>query len=205
MLDIYPWEGAYIWKHEYTTFQPHAAEQRAPDAPWAAPIFVALSGFLSGGGSGCRRFHRKNGPGYRTGPSGCVFPPARRYLPAWTRPIAFHRPQPSAIYVGFYSQTLASLIVASGVPVALKGFFMGAGIFYLEQELGLQGLGWSIPLCVAPGLFLVMGVLLQVLSDLNERAGQPVEGLPQRAAGFVLVCILLESGAAPAALRAWLK
>lgn len=110
MLDIYPWEGAYIWKHEYTTFQPHAAEQRAPDAPWAAPIFVALSGFLSGGGSGCRRFHRKNGPGYRTGPSGCVFQPARRYLPAWTRPIAFHRPQPSAIYVGFYSQALASLI-----------------------------------------------------------------------------------------------
>ena len=107
--------------------------------------------------------------------------------------------------LAFIPRLWLPLLVASGVPVALKGFFMGAGIFYLEQELGLQGLGWSIPLCVAPGLFLVMGVLLQVLSDLNERAGQPVEGLPQRAAGFVLVCILLESGAAPAALRAWLK
>lgn len=107
--------------------------------------------------------------------------------------------------LAFIPRLWPPLLVASGVPVALKGFFMGAGIFYLEQELGLQGLGWSIPLCVAPGLFLVMGVLLQVLSDLNERAGQPVDGLPQRAAGFVLVCILLESGAAPAALRAWLK
>lgn len=97
------------------------------------------------------------------------------------------------------------LLVASGVPVALKGFFMGAGIFYLEQELGLAGLGWSIPLCVAPGLFLVAGVILRVLSDVSDRAGQPVDGLPQRAAGFVLLCILLESGAAPAALRAWFK
>lgn len=97
------------------------------------------------------------------------------------------------------------LIVVSGVPVGLKGFFMGAGIFYLEQELGMKGLGWSIPLCVAPGFFLVAGVILRILSDASERVGQPVDGLTQRAAGFVLVCVLLESGAAPAALRAWLK
>lgn len=107
--------------------------------------------------------------------------------------------------MAFIPRCWPPLLVVSGLPVALKGFFMGAGIFFLEQELGLSGLGWSVPLCVAPGLFLAAGVTLRILADMSERAGQPTEGLPQRAAGFVVLCILVESGAAPAALRAWLK
>lgn len=97
------------------------------------------------------------------------------------------------------------LLVAGGLPVALKGLFMGISLHFLYIEMGLKGLGWGVPLCLMPALFCVAAFATRILADARGRAGEPDGGLSLRSYGFLALCVLLESAAAPLALRAWLK
>lgn len=97
------------------------------------------------------------------------------------------------------------LLIAGGLPVAVKGLFMGISLYFLYNELGLGGLGWGVPLCLLPALFCVAAFAMRILADARGRVGEPDGGLSLRSYGFLALCILLESAATPLALRAWLK
>lgn len=95
------------------------------------------------------------------------------------------------------------LLIVGGLSVSLKGFCLGVSMRYLVVELGFKGLALGTPLCLLPALFCMAALALRMLADANERTGLAQGGLALRSIGFLALCILLESAAAPVALRAW--
>lgn len=95
------------------------------------------------------------------------------------------------------------LLVVGGLSVSLKAFCMGVSLRCMLTELGIRGLALGLPLCVLPSLFCMAALALRMLADSKNEAG-PLQGsLVLRSYGFLALCILLESAAAPVALRAW--
>lgn len=93
-----------------------------------------------------------------------------------------------------------------GLCVSLKGFCLGFSLRCVLSELGLwRGLALGLPLCILPALFCLAGLALRMLADAKEKAGLLQGGLALRSFGYLAVCILLESAAAPVALRAFLR
>mgnify|MGYP000887666147 CR=1 FL=1 len=97
------------------------------------------------------------------------------------------------------------LLPIGALCVSLKGFCLGVSLRCLLAELGLWGLALGLPLCILPALFCLASLALRMLADTREKAGLPQSGLALRSFGYLAVCILLESAAAPVALRAFLR
>lgn len=97
------------------------------------------------------------------------------------------------------------LLPIGALCVSLKGFCLGVSLRCLLTELGLWGLALGLPLCILPALFCLAGLALRMLADAREKAGPLQSGLALRSFGYLAVCILLESAAAPVALRAFLR
>lgn len=96
------------------------------------------------------------------------------------------------------------LFVAGSLCISLKGVCLGVSLRCLLVELGVWGLVLGVPLCILPALFCMAALALQMLADAREKAGFLQGGLSLRSIGFLAVCILIESAAAPVALRAFL-
>ncbi|MEA5059318.1 MAG: hypothetical protein VB049_04700 [Candidatus Pelethousia sp.] len=96
------------------------------------------------------------------------------------------------------------LVAIGGLSVAFKGFCMGSSLSCLFGEMGLRGLALGTPLSILPALFCMAALAFRILADIRARSGLPQEGLSLRSWGLLAFCILLESAAAPVALRAWL-
>jgi len=96
------------------------------------------------------------------------------------------------------------LIIVGGLSVSMKCLCMGVSLTCLIGELGLRGVAMGVPLCIVPALFCVAALTLRMLADINKKTGLINGKLALRSWGCFAICVLIESAAAPVALRAWL-
>jgi hypothetical protein len=100
------------------------------------------------------------------------------------------------------SRLFAPLAPLCGLPIALKGFFMGLSAAQLYAVLGGVGLVMSLPLVTLPAMCAMAAFGLRLIGGYCLRKGEPADSLQVHALSLLAVGIALEG--AGAGLARWI-